>query len=703
MKKTKFSFPFIFHALALPKKRFAFFCKISRLQEGQSLVELLVAIGLSSLFIPVLLTGMIAARSGRAQEDQRTQAVSFAKEASEVVRVIRDGNWNNFAAFPSGQMLHPVISGSTWTLLPGSEFINGFGFTRQILINDVFRDANGNIVISGGTLDLSTRKVVVTVSWTSPLVSSVSESFYLTRSTNNAYKETTQSDFLKGVTLSGKLAITNTFGGEITLGAGNGAGSDWCAPGDSVLKQADLPGQGVVQAISATTSASLDYIYTTTGNNASGDSVDVSTVDHNSPPNIVSNPPLASNNEAKAYGIYIDHAGGNVYFNENRPPNHTVQIANYTTLTDAGYYDSSGGGTGSSVYVLGTIGYTTVENTLYTFDVGTIRGSSSQTELGKVTLAAAGNRVVVVKDPASGTLYAYVTEDSSTKQMEIFRVNADGTIVSPAVANAQIANAAKGKDVFVNPSGTRAYLITNQYNLGQNQFFIINTQTKSGNLPAPLGAFSTYNATLSAGMDPKGVTVVTGNKAIVVGSGGQQYQVYNLANESVIRYCGGMKLADGISINAISSLYRSDQTAYSYILTSDSSHELQIIQGGNGTAFSFSGTFESQTFTATSDAMFNTFTTTTSVPSSTTLQFQVAIKHAVNNNCSGVTFTNADFVGPNGTSTSYFSSDGGIIPQSNDQIGFENPGQCLRYRANLASSDITESPELYDITFNYSP
>src|SRR5882762_6911019 len=111
-------------------------------------------------------------------------------------------------------------------------------------------------------------------------------------------------------------------------------------------------------------------------------------------------------------------------------------------------------------------------------------------------------------------------------------------------------------------------------------------------------------------MNPKGVTIVTGNKAIVIGSGGQQYQVYNIAQENNITYCGGLTLASGITINAISSLYRSDQTAYSYILTSDSSHELQIIQGGNGATFSFSGTFESQTFTATTEAMFNSFTTT---------------------------------------------------------------------------------------------
>ncbi len=673
---------------------------------GQSLVELLVAIGLSALFIPVLLTGMVAARSGRAQDDQRTQAIALVKEAQDAVRVIRDASWTTFSSYTTGQPYHPVISGSTWALTSGSEFINGFGFTRQIVLSDVYRDGSGNIAASG-TLDLSTKKVVVTVSWNSPLVSSVSEISYLTRFVNNTYTETTQSDFLKGATASGKLAITNNTGGEVTLGTGSGAGDDWCNPGNSSLATSALVRNGTPYAISATTSASTDHIYVTTGNNASGYVGEVLSVDHNTPPNVtVGN----SYNTGKGYGVYVDHDGGYVYVAETTK---TVEILDATSMAQVSYFDVSGSAIGNSVFVLNGIGYVTVSagggtEKLYTFNANPINVGGSQAQLGSVSLAAKGNKVVVVKDPTSGTTYAYVVEASSSKQLEIFQVSSNGSTLSN-VANAQIANAAQGQDVFVNTSGTRAYLVTNQYTAGQNQFFILNTTTKSGTLPSPIGAFSTFSqATMSAGMNPKGVTVVTGNKAIVVGSQigglGQQYQVYNIASENNIKYCGGASTAtipNGTDVNAISSLYRSDQTAYSYILRSDQT--VQIIQGGNGAAFSFFGTFESQTFTATTDAMFNTFTTTTSVPVSTTLQFQVAIKHAVNNSCNSVSFANTDFVGTDGTSGTYFPATGGILPMSNDNIGYENPGRCLRYRAYLSSTDITQSPELYDITFNYSP
>lgn len=311
---------------------------IRKASQGQSLVELLMTMGLAAILIPALATGMIASRNGRAQQDQRLQAVAYLKQAEEAVRVVRDTSWSNLA----NGTYHPVVLNNSWSLSSGSD-TPATGLTRQIVLSDVQRNSSGAIVGFGGTVDPSTKQAIITVSWNSPLTSSVSNTMYLTRFASTSYVQTTQADFNTGVTKTG-IAVTNNNGGELTLGAGNGAGDDWCAPGNSVLTKADIPGNGVAIAISATASSTLDYVYSTTGNNASGDSVDLSTVDHNPVPTIVSNPPVASNNEAKAYGIYIDKIGGYVYFNENAPPNHTVRIANYTTLADLGYYDASGGG-----------------------------------------------------------------------------------------------------------------------------------------------------------------------------------------------------------------------------------------------------------------------------------------------------------------------------------------------------------------------
>jgi hypothetical protein len=67
-----------------------------------------------------------------------------------------------------------------------------------------------------------------------------------------------------------------------------------------------------------------------------------------------------------------------------------------------------------------------------------------------------------------------------------------------------------------------------------------------------------------------------------------------------------------------------------------------------------------------------------------------------------VTFSDSDFVGTDGTTNTYFPASGGILPASSSG-NYVNPGQCLRYRAYLGTSDITAAPIVDDITFNYSP
>ena len=133
-------------------------------EKGQSLVELLITIGLSAILIPALLAGFSIIRSGRVQQDQRLQATAYVKEAQEAMRVVQANGWSNLSA----GTYHPVVSGTTWSLASGSETIANTSFTRQVVINDIFRDSNGNIASSGGTLDSSTKQITITVFWSSP-------------------------------------------------------------------------------------------------------------------------------------------------------------------------------------------------------------------------------------------------------------------------------------------------------------------------------------------------------------------------------------------------------------------------------------------------------------------------------------------------------------------------------------------------------
>lgn len=655
---------------------------------GQMLVEVLLAIGLAAILLPALLTGLIASRAAKPEQDQRMQAVALMKETEAAVKSIRNNDWNTFSALSGKGALHPIISSSAWATASGSQSVNNL--TQQFVVSDVNRDSNGNITAIG-TPDPSTKQVVITISWTQPYSSSLSTTLYLTRTGNLTNIETTTTDFNRGTTTNSSVIATTgssiPLDGEVELGAG-GSGGDWCKPGQFVLQTFDLPGQGVATSITATSSATNNYAYTTTGGNASGDALDALTIDHSSPPN-VTNPSF--NNEAKAYGVFVDSLNSYVYFNENDPPNHTVRILHGTTLASAGYFDASSNGTGSSIYVLGNNGFTTVGSKLYSFSVATINGSSSQAQLGSINLAGTGNRVFVV-----GT-NAYVATSSTTSQLQIINVsNPSNMSVTKSI---NLGNSQAATDVYVNSSQTYAYIVTS-YSAGKNDFFIVDLNNTNN-----IYGYQTVN-----NMSPKGIAIVSGNRAIVVGSGGEEYTVYDVTTPSAVTRCGGMTPAGVTTINAVAPILQPDGNAYAYIVTDNSSAEFQIILGGSGGQFSTSGIYESGTFDPyTIDGIstlrsFNRLNATVAQPAATTLQVQVAVAAPINNSCNGVTYT---YVGPNGDKSSYFTPSDGIldaaIPTSTYSPTYQNPGRCFRYKAWLYSTDPSQTPIIYDATLNYSP
>lgn len=217
----------------------------SNKQNGQLLVEILIAIAITAIMLPALLTGLFSSKQGKAQQAQRVQAVALLKEAEEVVRNIREQGWSVFSV---NGTYHPLISGSTWAFASGTETVNGLA--RTITVSDVYRDANGAIVTSGGTFDPSTKKVYIQVTWGQPYSSSVDSTIYVTRYLKNAAtSQTSVADFNAGTTLD--TVVTNTSGGEITL-APNTKGK-WCSPSFSSAT-ITLP-DGPPVAVSATASA----------------------------------------------------------------------------------------------------------------------------------------------------------------------------------------------------------------------------------------------------------------------------------------------------------------------------------------------------------------------------------------------------------------------------------------------------------------
>lgn len=171
--------------------------RILKNNKGVSIVEFLVALGLSAVLITSGLEVLGPSLRVEQQSKENEQVASLLQEHFEIIRSIRNENWN---------ALSPELEiGETWAeKYPDCEDavdtyhwedIEGEGAGLQLIgcsrnfgkyevvitFDDVYRDANGEIVDSGGELDSETRKVNVQIDWeTYGREKTVLKSIYLT-------------------------------------------------------------------------------------------------------------------------------------------------------------------------------------------------------------------------------------------------------------------------------------------------------------------------------------------------------------------------------------------------------------------------------------------------------------------------------------------------------------------------------------------
>ncbi|MBP7967315.1 type II secretion system protein [Candidatus Woesebacteria bacterium] len=680
-----------------------------RTKSGQSLIELLVVIALLAAVLPAIATSLISSREGKVQHDRRLEGAQLLSETYDALRVIREAGWSNIA---TNGTYHPVISGSSWTLAANAETVGLL--TRQIVISSVYRDTNNIIVTSGGLLDPSTKKVVITVSWANPIASTLSSSLYLSRYLDNAaYTQTTKADFDTGT--KSNVQTTNTAGGEVTL-ATNVKGK-WCEPQLAPVT-IDLP--GIPRAVTATEG----HVYVATGVNAvsSEDSFAHVLVANTDPPT------FTLHGKGKGYrtnAVFGEPGWGYVATTNNTKEVVIFNLNQYSdsvnkVYQEAGTFNTTTNNNGSdgadadTIFVLNNRGYVTAGNYLYVFDLTSKTGS--RPKIGqRIQFANSGDIAGEIYARVVGSkTYVFISIIGATvEEMKIADVTSYsgqwGIVGSINIEPNNCSTLESGQAVFVKPDGTRAYL-SSVNDTTFKEFFVINTSNKSA--PSLVGGFATkppctngggYEA---GGMNPEQSIVVSlqENRALLVGTdsasdsiNSQEYQVLDLTNEGAPIKCGGLQFDQGIF--GVAGVKETDGDAYAYIITGETASELKVVQGGPDGNYVESGTFESATFDTGFTTAFNRFLPTYTQPANTTINFQVAIADPVSGSCSGATY---NYVGPDGTSNTYFT-DTSQIKLNDDNTGYENPARCFRYKAYMSSTDYNATPVLEQIIANYSP
>jgi hypothetical protein len=632
-----------------------------------SLTEILLAISLFALIMGSVSGFVIDTLRFSENNWNRVFSALKLQEISNAVIVNKNSLWLTLVQSTNGGNKYMQLVNNKYDIFNGQ--ITEGDITYYFNVVYSYRDSGGHLttVATGNTIDNFSRALILTATWTDSFgtLNTFTQTFYVTNWKSFNWNETSVADFTSGDTVDA-VAITNTAGGEVQQTSVLFA--NWCRP-SLTISSYDLPGQGVAKAIMAEPGDA----YAGTGENASGISMIHATIDNNDPPNVTV---PGSFNGYKTNGLYGIGSTGFIATDTN---DREAAIINLSNFTESGYFDAPGNTDGISVFATATRGYlTTANNKLYIFDLTSTSGS--RPELGNLTLAGNGSKITVIGSYA----YISITGGGATDLQIIDITNA----AAPTVVGTANINGGSAVDVFVNAAATRAYIATAR-STTLAEFFIVDVSTKTGARPT----ISSYD---TGDMDPKGVIATPDGtqRGIIVGLGGEEYQVIDMTTESSLTRCGGIEVNTGVY--GIAPVTNTVGNVYSYIVTGDSSAEFKILRGGQGggnaqgLGYPPTGTYTSSIFDTTSTmTIYYTISWNETTAPNSDLRFQIRTGNTAD-------LSGAQWVGPDGTSATYFTDPNGEYINST-----MNNKRYVQYKAYFNCYDTINTYIAKDVNINY--
>lgn len=583
--------------------------------KGQSLVEVLVAVGV--FILGVATTGFLVldANVSSRQGIESTQAALLAKEGLEAVRSMRDGDFDNLTSGDHGI----ALSGNKWVFSGTSDIQDQF--TRKVTITNI---------------DVDTKKIDSLVTWqfSGGQQKSVAASDYLTD-----WNQTQGQAGQLGVNISGAILtnnnrrlrgifIQNTGAGNITIDKmtlswsngqlieqvriegttvwqWNGAGTpdgrqnsgtelnisnytlNQGAQADEIDRidfdgsmtgavfiikfimtdnstkyvMIDMAGGGGPEWQSPRFAAAYDVPANTFGNDVFvvGNTAYLTSNGAGDDLHLIDaadhmNPSLLSSLElnAGANGVVVS---GNYAYIASQSDTEELQIVNISDPANpvkTGSYNKSGTTNALSVAVSGATAYLTAQNTSgYEFYSINVSNPSNPTLRGGLNIGANVNDVVV-----SGN-YAYIAASDTSREFQVINIT---NPASPTIAaRLNLPGTTNGLSVFV--SGSYAY-VGKQNTSGQGEFYAIDISNPSS--PNVVGQFE-----IGANVND---IYISGTKAfLATGSSTAEFQVLDISTPSAPSFIGSFDLAA-----TANSVFVANNTAF--VATSDIYQELVILE-----------------------------------------------------------------------------------------------------------------------------
>jgi prepilin-type N-terminal cleavage/methylation domain-containing protein len=148
-------------------------CKnLLRNQDGFTLIELIIAIGLAALLLPAIIAVFSFSLTSAVQGENFTQAYALAQQEMEAVYYLRgqsDWDWEGSDLnTDTGEFYQPQKVGDLWQLGGKTTTPTDFeGFTKTVEVNEVRRYLGSGEITNDpiAPIDSSTRKITVNILW----------------------------------------------------------------------------------------------------------------------------------------------------------------------------------------------------------------------------------------------------------------------------------------------------------------------------------------------------------------------------------------------------------------------------------------------------------------------------------------------------------------------------------------------------------
>lgn len=595
------------------------------------LIEIIVSIGVFILIATSVVVMSLGSHTGTLRSEGRLEATAIAQQGLEAVRSIRDYDWTNLTSGTHGLSR----ANGYWEFSGLSDTIGDY--TRSVLVTDI---------------DQYRKDIVVNVSW--DVITGVSNSLAMnsrfTDWQSSSWILSSVSDFVNG--LLNSVTVTNTGDGELEFDIIN----DWTNP--TILTSFNFDGSADIND----TFVVDDIIYIVTDQTSSGPefvALDISDVGHGNITELGSFELGVDGNQ-----VFID---GNYAYLATDHADEEVMVIRLSDYTKVDTIDLPGADDAISLFVEDATLYIGTErdgngNEFFIFDVSNPEGISSTAD---IALEINNSVTSIFVDDN----YAYITTEANTAEFMIVRLSDYANINSYDLPG-------QSTNTKLHVVGTIAYIVRDGSGVN-DEFFALDVSNPTG-IITPLGAVDTGSADMRD-------LYVYGDKAYIAtgAQGNEELTVIDLTTytiESTIDLLG--------SYNTGAIWF---QGAYIYVGSDDNTHTLQVVYSGDGapgpgTQYAQWGTFISQAFD--SGSVSTIYTDISWTQSGTgTIKFQLRSANSENS------LANADWIGPDGTMSTYYTISGTAINVDSNQ-------RWIQLKA-LFLGDGATTPVLEDITIPY--